>query len=105
MAWSFVHLAVRSLFALLPLFGRSERSKELEILVLRHELTLSRRRSGRPRIERRRSSIARDAEPRTSTPGMDGVFGQPRDGAALAPPAGLAAVDISAQQTRETTAA
>jgi putative transposase len=51
MAWSFVYLAVRSLFALL-LFGRSERSKELEILVLRHELTLLRRRSGRPRIER-----------------------------------------------------
>jgi hypothetical protein len=52
MVWSFVYLAVRSLFALLLLFGRSERSKELEILVLRHELTLLRRRSGRPRIER-----------------------------------------------------
>jgi putative transposase len=52
MVWSFVYLAVRSLFALLLLFGRSERSKELEILVLRHELTLLRRRSGRPPIER-----------------------------------------------------
>jgi putative transposase len=52
MVWSFVYLAVRSLFALVLLFGRSERSKELEILVLRHELALLRRRSGRPRIER-----------------------------------------------------
>jgi putative transposase len=52
MVWSFVYFAVRSLFALLLLFGRSERSKELEILVLRHELTLLRRRSGRPPIER-----------------------------------------------------
>jgi hypothetical protein len=34
MVWSFVYLAVRSLFALLLLFGRSERSRELEILVV-----------------------------------------------------------------------
>jgi hypothetical protein len=49
--WSFVYLAVRNLFALLLLLGRSERSKELEILVLRHELVVLRRRSGRRRIE------------------------------------------------------
>jgi putative transposase len=52
MVWSFVYLAVRSLFGLVLLFGRSDRSKELEILVLRHELVLLQRRSGRPRIER-----------------------------------------------------
>src|SRR5215211_7211505 len=52
MVWSFVYLAVRSLFALVLLFGRSDRSKELEILVLRRELALLRRRSGRPPIER-----------------------------------------------------
>ena len=52
MVWSFVHLAVRSLFALLLLFGRADRSKDLEILVLRHELAVLRRRSGRPPIER-----------------------------------------------------
>jgi putative transposase len=49
--WSFVYLAVRNLFALVLLLGRSDRSKELEILVLRHELAVLRRRSGRPRIE------------------------------------------------------
>jgi putative transposase len=49
--WSFTYLAVRNLFALVLLFGRSDRSKELEILVLRHELTVLRRRSIRPRIE------------------------------------------------------
>jgi hypothetical protein len=47
--WSFVYLAVRNLFALVLLLGRSDRSKELEILVLRHELAVLRRRSGRPR--------------------------------------------------------
>ena len=49
--WSFVYLAVRSLFALIVLLGRSDRSKELEILVLRHELVVLRRRSGHPRIQ------------------------------------------------------
>jgi putative transposase len=52
MVWSFVYLAVRSLFALLLLFGRSDRSKELEILVLRHQLAVLQRRSDQPRIER-----------------------------------------------------
>ncbi len=38
MLWSFVYLVVRNLFALVWLLGRPRRSKELEILVLRHEL-------------------------------------------------------------------
>jgi len=49
--WSFAYLSVRSLFGLVLLLGRSDRSKELEILVLRHELAVLRRASGRPRIE------------------------------------------------------
>jgi putative transposase len=49
--WSFVYLAVRNLFAPVVLLARSDRSKELEILVLRHELAVLRRQSGRSRIE------------------------------------------------------
>jgi hypothetical protein len=49
--WSFFYLSVRNLFALVLLLGRSDRSKEAEILVLRHELAVLRRRFGRPRIE------------------------------------------------------
>jgi hypothetical protein len=40
---SFAYWAVRRLFELLVLFGRSERAKEVEILVLRHELYVLRR--------------------------------------------------------------
>jgi hypothetical protein len=47
---SFAYLAVRNLFTLVLLFGRSRRSKELEILVLRHELAVLRRQSARPRL-------------------------------------------------------
>jgi putative transposase len=48
--WSFVYLAVRSLFALVPLLARSGQSKELEILVLRHELAIMRRQTHRSRL-------------------------------------------------------
>jgi hypothetical protein len=44
--WLFVYLAVRRLLALAVLIGRSDRSKELEILVLRHELAILRRAVG-----------------------------------------------------------
>ena len=50
MLWSFIYLAVRSVFALVPLLARSDRSKELEILVLRHELAIVRRQARRPRL-------------------------------------------------------
>lgn len=52
MLWSFAYLAVRSLFALVLMAGRSRRSKELEILVLRHELAVLRRQSSRPTLTR-----------------------------------------------------
>jgi transposase InsO family protein len=50
--WSFAYLVVRNLFALVCLLGRRRRSKELEILVLRHELTILRRQGSRPRPTR-----------------------------------------------------
>jgi len=50
--WSLVYLVVRNLFALVWLLGRRRGSKELEILVLRHELAVLRRQSARPRLTR-----------------------------------------------------
>lgn len=48
MLWSLVYRAVRAGFGLLLLLARSDRSKDVEILVLRHELAVLRRRSARP---------------------------------------------------------
>jgi hypothetical protein len=42
--WSFVYLVVRNLFTLVWLLARPRRSKELEILVLLHELAILSRR-------------------------------------------------------------
>jgi putative transposase len=50
--WSFVYLVVRNLFAFVWLLGRPRRSKELEILVLRHELAILRRQGAQPRLTR-----------------------------------------------------
>jgi len=50
--WSFVYLVVRNLFALVWLLGRPRRSKDLEILVLRHELAILRRQASRPKLTR-----------------------------------------------------
>jgi putative transposase len=48
---SFVYLVVCRLFAFLVLLVRRDRSKELEILLLRHELAILRRQAGRLRVE------------------------------------------------------
>jgi putative transposase len=45
---SVLYLALRRIFELLVLLGRSSDSKELEILVLRHELSVLRRQARRP---------------------------------------------------------
>jgi putative transposase len=50
--WSFVYLALCRLVQLVVLLCRSERSKELEILLLRHELAILRRQPRRAPFRR-----------------------------------------------------
>lgn len=52
MLWSLVYLVVRNLFALVWLLARPRRSKEVEILVLRHELAILRRQGTTPKLTR-----------------------------------------------------
>jgi putative transposase len=51
MVWSFVYLALRRLLELMVLCWRSTDAKEVEILVLRHQLTVLRRQHPRPRLQ------------------------------------------------------
>jgi len=52
LVWSFLYPAVRNMFALVWLLARPRRSKELEILVLRHEVAMVRRQARQPRPTR-----------------------------------------------------
>jgi putative transposase len=49
--WSFVYLALGRVLELIVLCCRSADAKEIEILVLRHELTVLRRQHPRPRLQ------------------------------------------------------
>ena len=51
MVWSFVYLALGRLLELMVLCWRSTDAKEVEILVLRHQLTVLRRQHPRPRLQ------------------------------------------------------
>ena len=50
MFWSFGYLVLRSVLQLVSLCPRSEEFKELEIVVLRHELSVLRRQARRPQL-------------------------------------------------------
>jgi transposase len=69
--WSFVYFALRRVFELAALLARSERSKELEILALRHELAVLRRRHRRAQLkpaDRALLAALSQVLPRTSWP-------------------------------------
>src|SRR5260370_18331413 len=52
MLWSFLYVAVRRTLELLVLRRRTQRSKDLELVVLRHELAVLRRQVARPKLTR-----------------------------------------------------
>jgi putative transposase len=52
LSWSFCHVVLAHLLQLVALRFRSEEFKELEIVVLRHQLAVLRRQAGRPELRR-----------------------------------------------------
>jgi hypothetical protein len=79
--WSFGYLALRCLLQLVLLRPRSEGFKELEIMVLRHELSVLRRQAGRAQLrpsDRLFLAAASRLLPR-SRPDADGSCAPSRD--------------------------
>ena len=75
---SLVYLVACRLLAFVLLLARSDRSKELEILVLRHELGILRRQVGRPQFEPRdRPMLALDLQPPDPTAALAAAPGDP----------------------------
>jgi hypothetical protein len=101
--WSFVYLAVRNVFALVLLLGRSDRSRELEILVLCHELAVLQRQSRRPRPVRADRALLGMLSRVLPAPGMGSLLGQAGDVAALASGTRGAPLDVPAPAPRPAT--
>ena len=93
---SLLYLVVCRLLALLVLLARGDRSKELEILVLRHELAILRRQVARPRFEPADRLLLAALSRVAAAPLLERVPGAAGDAAALAPAPGRSPLDVSA---------
>ena len=66
MALSFVYWSLRRLLELMVLRRRSEREKEIEILLLRHQLRVLERQVARPTLTRADRAAVGFLQPRTA---------------------------------------
>ena len=97
MVFSLVYLTVRRLLGLVVVIQRGEVSKDVELLVLRHENGVLRRQVPRPRYESAdRLWFAALAWLVPPAPLAGGVSGDSRDDPALASPSGRPKVDYPA---------
>jgi len=95
---SLLYWVLRRLLELSALRLRSERSKELEILVLRHQLHVLQRQVARPRL-RPADRLLLAARPLAAAAGLVVVSSLAGDAAALASRAGRAPLDVSASSS------
>ena len=94
MLWSFLYLAFRRLFQLLVMRVHSPERKEIEILVLRHELAIARRQLGRAQPSAADRALVATLESCASARSLVSLLGQPKDALALASPARRPPVDL-----------
>jgi hypothetical protein len=95
------YLTLRRAIQLLVLLARGDGAKDLEILVLGHQLTVLRRQTPRPRFGPADRAVL--AAISRASPGSAGVLPrQAGDAAGLAPAAGRRRLDLPAPRNRET---
>jgi hypothetical protein len=92
--WSLGYLALRCLLQLALLRTRSEDFKELEIVVLRHELSVLRRQTSRPQLWPGRPAPARGGQPAAAPLALGLIPGDPRDVASMASAVGRSPLDL-----------
>ena len=92
---SSLYLLACRLLELIVLFARTDRAKELEILVLRHELSVLRRQVGQPRFEAH-DRLLLAALSRVLPEQLEVVLGPARDATAVASLACHSPLDLSA---------
>ena len=100
MALSFLYLMARRLVGMLLGRLRSEHAKDVEIVVLRHQLDVLRRQVKRARVPTRRPCTAGDAEWRASSLTLVEFPGDAGHDHALAPPAGDPQMDAGPTSRR-----
>ena len=94
MFWSFCYVVLRRVLQLAALRCRSEEFKELEIVVLRHELAVLRRQVRRPELRPANRVFLAAASRLLPRASWRSFRGQADDIASLAPPAGRQALDV-----------
>jgi len=101
MVLSFAYWSLRWLLELVALRRRSEREKEIEILLLGHQLRVLERQVARPQLTQADPGVAGGVQPHAAAAGVAAIaLRQPDDASALAPRAGRAPLDVSAPASR-----
>jgi hypothetical protein len=94
MLFALLYLVVRRVFGLAGGSRSDDLSKDVEILVLRHQLKVLRRQAGRPRLRRLDRVVLAAGEPDAPPSGLVLVHAESADAPSVAPGAGAAELDV-----------
>jgi hypothetical protein len=98
--WSFAYLVACRVLSLVVLSLRPSRSKDIEILVLRHELEILKRNQPRPQLEQSDRAWLAALSRLLPRGALVGVLCTTRDAPSLAPPPGRSALEVSPPSAR-----